>query len=274
MSGEGARPEKPTPEAPLRGLTILNTREASAAPALTEPLERLGARVVERPAIAFAPPESWVPFDEALAALAPGQWVIFTSATAVRFAMERLAALGRGPDALAAARLACVGAGTAESLAPQGLAAALVPERFQQEELLAALAPWLAPGEPVWYPRAEEARPVLEEGLAARGARVRVTPVYRTVAPPGGPGPVPELLLGGELDWICFTSASTVRNFLAMLPPPARAAALAGPRIACLGRITAEAAREAGFSVAALPERQNLQGLIEAIVAAVQGGVA
>ena len=277
MSGQGARPGTPSPQAmagaPLRGLTFLNTREAGAARALSEPLERLGARVIERPTIAFAPPASWAPFDEALALLRPGQWVIFTSANAVRCALERIAALGRAPAVLAGARIACVGGGTAEALGPHGLAPALLPGdpgRFQQEGLLEALVPVLRPGDPVWHPRAEEARDALEAGLRAAGAEVRVTPVYRTMLPPEGLGPVAAQLERGEIDWICFTSASTVRNLLTLLREEARPAVLRGPRIACLGRITAEAAREAGFSVAALPQRQTLAGLVEAIVAAVR----
>jgi uroporphyrinogen III methyltransferase/synthase len=169
-------------------------------------------------------------------------------------------------------RIAVVGAGTAEALAGHGLRPALVPERFQAEGLLAALVPLLKPGEAVWHPRAEEARPVMEEGLSAAGAALAITPAYRAIAPPEGLGPVPEALRREAIGWICFTSASTVRHFLAMLPADARVAALKGPRIACLGAITAQAAREAGFAVAVVPERQDIPGLVEAIAAATREG--
>jgi uroporphyrinogen III methyltransferase/synthase len=271
-----SRPDRATPGVPLRGLTFLNTREAGQAQALTRPLKRLGARVIERPTIAFAPPDSWLPFDEALARLRPGQWVVFTSAAAARFAMERLERLGRDAAALAGARIAAVGAGTAEALGRHGLQVALVPERYQAEGLLEALVPLLRPGEPVWHPRAEEARVVLEESLRNAGAELVVTPVYRTIVPPEGLGPVLRALRGGEIDWICFTSASSVRHFAEMLPADAGAAARAGPpsgpRIACLGQITAGAAREIGFAVDVVPERQDIPGLVEAIVAAVREG--
>jgi uroporphyrinogen III methyltransferase/synthase len=156
------------------------------------------------------------------------------------------------------------------------LTPALVPERFQAEGLLDALRPRLQPGEPVWHPRAEEAREVLDDGLRAAGALLTVTPCYRTVLPPEGLGPVPDLLRAGALDWLCFTSASTVRNFFALLPPELHDAARGGPRpvprVACLGAITAEAARGLGLRVDALPGQQDLPGLVQAIVEAVGRG--
>ncbi len=115
-SGNGVPETAGTKPGPLSGLTFLNTREAAAAPELTTLLRVQGATVVERPMLAFAPPESWAPFDAQLKRLRPGDWVAFTSATAVRFAVERMNARGGGTVALEGARLAAVGAGTAAAL--------------------------------------------------------------------------------------------------------------------------------------------------------------
>ena len=258
---------------PLLGLTFWNTREAFAAPALTTRLTGLGGRVIERPTIAHLPPVSWAPFDEALARLTPDTWIVFTSATAVRFAAERIEVLGAAAAAgLARASIAAVGQGTEEALLAQGLPVAIVPPTYQQEGLLEALRPHLEPGQPVWLPRAEDARPVLEEGLASAGADVRVTPVYRTVVPAGGLGAALDALLTGKLDWILFTSSSTVTNLFSMLPHQnAQRALRNGPAIACLGSITAETARGLGLTVTVVPQRQHLDGLVAALVAHVTG---
>lgn len=256
---------------PLAGLTFLNTREAGAAPALTGLLEAAGGAVIERPTIAFVPPADWGPFDRALDALVAGQWVIFSSATAVRFTLMRLEALGRGPQALAGARLAAVGPATAEALRAAGLAPALVPERFQAEHLLAALGPHLQQGERVWQPRAEHARPVLERGLAEAGVDLVVTPVYRSVVPSGGLGPALDALRAGRIDWLVFTSGSTARHLLEMVPAADRQAVFR-PQVACLGRAAAAAAEDAGFRVAVVPERQDLEGLVATIAAHVAAG--
>ena len=259
--------------APLSGLTFLNTREATAAGELTQRLTRLGARVVEAPMLDFAPPASWQPFDERLRRLGAEDWVAFTSANAVRCALERLQTLGEPPSALARGSIAAVGAATAAALESRGLSVALVPESFQGEGLLAALLEELKPGARVWLPRAEQAREVLVEGLRSAGMEVEVTPVYRTVPPAHGLGAALEALEGGGLDWIVFTSSSTVRHFFQLLPESA-AAALSGrwPRIACLGAVTADTARSHGLEIAVQPERQDLDGLVEAIVAHLASG--
>jgi uroporphyrinogen-III synthase len=113
---------------------------------------------------------------------------------------------------------------------------------------------------------------VLEEGLRAAGADLTVTVAYRTVMPSNGLGSGLDELRRGAVDWICFTSASTVQHFWAMLPESDRAAVLAGPRVACIGRVTARAAEALGFRVSALPERQDIPGLVEAIVEVARKG--
>lgn len=253
---------------------MLNLRAAEDAPALSEALRAQGATVVERPAIAFVPPQSWEPFDARLARLAPGDWIAFTSATALRWTLRRLAELvpQAEPQASAAplkrARIAAVGQGTARALADEGLPVHVTPpEQFQAEGLRDALLKALEPGEAVWLPRAEQGREALVEGLERAGHPVSVTPVYRTVAAPGGLGPVAELLARGGVDWIVFTSSSTVTHFLAMLPPGGRAW-LERCRVACLGRVTARTAEQEGLTVALVPARQDLAGLVEALAAA------
>ncbi|MCZ6841608.1 MAG: uroporphyrinogen-III synthase [SAR324 cluster bacterium] len=269
-SGDGPAPADE--QAPLAGLTFLNTREASAAAELTQRLTRLGARVLEAPMLAFAPPPSWQPFDSRLAALESGDWVAFTSANAVRCSLERLRELGKPPSLLARGHIAAVGPGTAAALQERQLPVALLPHQFQGEGLLAALLERLEPAGRVWLPRAEQAREVLAEGLRQAGMKVAVTPVYRTVPPPGGLGETLDALTGGALDWIVFTSTSTVRNFFGQLPEQARAG-LEGrwPRIACLGAVTAEAASGEGLQVAVTPQVQDLDGLVAAIVTYLQG---
>lgn len=260
---------------PLQGLTFLNTRDAHSAPALSERLSALGAQVLACPTIAFAAPESWAPFDARLDDLRADDWIVFTSANAVRAALERLAALGRPPAALAAAHIAAIGRGTAQALAAAGLAAQLTPERAQQEGLLEALHGVLSAGQRVWIPRATEARPVLEDGLRAAGHAVEATPVYRTIAPPEGLGAAREALRAGGVHWLVFTSPSTCHHFFALLDDETRAAVVRRPpRVACIGAVTAEAVRAQGFAVAAQPTRQDLDGMVQAIVEVVQADAA
>ena len=64
------------------------------------------------------------------------------------------------------------------------------------------------------------------------------------------------------MDWVTFTSGSTVTNFLAMGGQPL----LKGARIASIGPITSEAAAKHGLSVDAEAEVHTAEGLVAAIL--------
>ncbi|HEX7928572.1 MAG TPA: uroporphyrinogen-III synthase, partial [bacterium] len=261
----------------LGGLMFFNPREASDAPALTEALRAHGAAVVERPMIQFVPPATWAPFDKRLQALSAQDWVAFTSATAVRFTLQRMRQLKLPASGLAIARLAAVGKGTAAALEGVELEVAVTPEKQQAEGLLAALKPALQPGDRVWLPRAEEGRESLSDGLRAAGFEVTMTPVYRTIPTTDGLGPVADALYGRKLDWLIFTSPSTAVNFFKLIPEGLQDQVVRGdlqnpaPRVACLGEVTAWAVRELGFRVHVVPQQQDIPGLVEAIVTMVRG---
>ena len=108
--------------------------------------------------------------------------------------------------------------------------------------------------------RAEVARDVLPEGLAARGFGVDVLPVYRTVTA----APASEDLdrvRGGAVDAITFTSSSTVTNFcdiVGRLPDPQ-------PLVVSIGPVTSATARERGLRVDIEAEPHTLPGLVAAL---------
>ncbi|MDH4248576.1 MAG: uroporphyrinogen-III synthase [Deltaproteobacteria bacterium] len=260
------------PALPLEGLTILNTREVGNAESLTKNLESKGALVLETPTLSYAPPTDWGPFDAQVRQVTADDWIVFTSATAVAFAVERIWTLNLPHTLLNRAKIAAIGQSTAQALLEHQINVHLVPERFQQEVLLQALLPRLTPRNKVWIPRAEEAREVLVTGLRKAGFAVLVTPVYRTLPPEGGlPAAAREALTQRRVDWILFTSSSTVTNFIAMLEPPLRTRLEARwPKVACLGAVTAETARAQGLPVAVVPQRQDLEGLVAALVTHVQ----
>ena len=136
----------------------------------------------------------------------------------------------------------------------------LVPPRFIAEELAAVLSAALAPGARILLARAAGARDILPEQLRARGAHVDVLETYRAVAP----GDVRSRLAAclPDVDLVTFTSSSTVRHFVEAMPgpPPDRV------RVACIGPITAQTARELGLRVDIIAQEYTTRGLVDAIV--------
>ena len=67
------------------------------------------------------------------------------------------------------------------------------------------------------------------------------------------------------VDYITFTSGSTVKNTLKLLGPVGRDV-LAKTKIACIGPITAAAVVEAQLKPALISEVYTMDGLLEAIL--------
>lgn len=88
--------------------------------------------------------------------------------------------------------------------------------------------------------------------------------LYRTVPADFDAPALAEQLVRGELDGLTFTSPSAVNAFAAGLGAEARAAARRC-RVAAIGSVTAEALRQAGLVVHAVPERAGMGALVEAL---------
>ncbi|MGA9060525.1 MAG: uroporphyrinogen-III synthase [Terracidiphilus sp.] len=121
-------------------------------------------------------------------------------------------------------------------------------------------------GRRVLVTRAAHQAGKLSEGLRALGAEAIEVPVLE-IQSPANFEPLDKAL--DEIhsyDWLILTSANTVRALVE------RAAALMFPlvsvvqlKVAAVGEATAEAAREAGFSIAIVPDSYVAEELIECI---------
>jgi uroporphyrinogen III methyltransferase / synthase len=272
------------PDAPLAGRTVAVTRGRASASGLARGLEALGARVIQAPAIRTVP----------LPGPAPdlGQYdlLCLTSPVGVDCLFARLCSGGLDARALAGARIAAIGKGTAEALAAHGILADVVPERAVAESLVDALAGLDPPVRRALIARASEGREVLPDALRARGASVDVLALYETVAdaPPAG-----VMQEASAADYVTFTSASTVRFFVAALSAASAASettdvgrepdtgkdanAAAGEfagrglspetRIVSIGPITSAALREHGLEPDVEAAEHDIDGLVGALLA-------
>jgi uroporphyrinogen-III synthase/uroporphyrinogen III methyltransferase/synthase len=254
----------------LDGRTVVVTRGVSGSDALGDRLAELGARVRVLPSIACAPPADQGPLEAALRGLRAFDWVVFASATAVERVVEQLARLGIDRAELAARGLAAVGPATAARLERAVRPPDLVPGEATGEAMASALAARVA-GRRVLLPRAADGRQELLDGLSAAGAEVTVVEAYRTVpSPPELLRPLAAWIAAGEVDAVAFASPSAVRAVTAALG--AEAVSLARVLLGAIGPTTAEALRDAGLPVGALPADHTGRGLAEAIASRLAPG--
>ncbi|HET9073104.1 MAG TPA: uroporphyrinogen-III C-methyltransferase [Solirubrobacteraceae bacterium] len=237
---------------PLHDRTVAVTRARAQASGLARRLEALGARVVEAPTIRTRHLPGPVP------ELSAYDLVVFSSANGVDALWERLEAAELDARSFAGVRVAAMGPGTARALAAHGLRADIVPERFVAEGMVEALAE-LALSR-VLLVRAREGRDVLIDALAERGVQTELLAVYETVVEALD---APTLAALEDVDYVTFTSASSVRNYL-------DAGGSAAARLISIGPATSEALRERGLTPHVEADQHDLEGLIGALVADAQ----
>jgi len=238
---------------PLFGRRGVVTRSRDQASALRERLETLGADVVEVPTIATEPAAG----VDLVGPMAGADWVAFSSPNGVRAVTAQL----RDARAFASAGgVAAVGPGTAAALADFGVVADLVPERNLAEGLVEAFP---AGAGRVFLPLAADARPVLADGLRAKGWTVDAVTAYRTVAVPLAERDRDRI---ATADAITFTSSSTVTNFV-----EAAGAGAAPPIVVSIGPVTSDTARRLGLTVAAEADPHTIDGLVDAVVRSTGG---
>ena len=237
---------------PLSGVSVAVTRAREQASELASRLRSIGASVIEAPAIRI------VPLEVSLPDLRGYDLVCLTSPNGARLLFDRLAAEGLDARVLAGAKVAAIGPGTATALRSRGILADVVPERFVAEGLVGALAE--TPVKRALVARAREARDILPEALRKRGAEVDVLALYQTVAAPLSEEQLERVRVA---DYVTFTSSSTVRCLLGVLPD---GATLTG-RPVSIGPVTSQALRDHGLEPHAEATRHDIDGLIEALVA-------
>jgi uroporphyrinogen III methyltransferase / synthase len=251
----------------LAGRRIVITRASEQAPELAARLEAEGAVVTVLSAIQFAPPADYGPLDAALAALETYDWVLFTSANGVRAFAQRLWEVGRDWRALHRARVGAIGPATARELERWHVRPDFMPSQYVAEGILAEIGN--VAGQRILLPRTDIARQTLAAQLRLRGAEVNEVVAYRTVAQAPDPEAVRRALVDERPDAITFTSGSTVRGFVESLMQSGLgepADMLRGVTVACIGPITAEAARSYGLDPTVSAEEYTMQGLTDALV--------
>ncbi len=245
---------------PLWGRRVVVTRARAQASGLAATLRDLGAEAIELPAIRIQPRLDSAKVRDAVADIHSYALVVLTSPNGVRLLFEAMAAAGRDARALANATVAAIGPGTARALATRGVIADLVPESYVAEALVETLTSVEVTGRPVLVARAAQARDVIPEALADRGAEVDVVALYETVREQ----PDPEAVDAAQTaDYVTFTSSSTVRNLLEAVGDRFPRSA----RVVSIGPVTSTTARELGLEVHVEAERHDVDGLVEALLA-------
>lgn len=239
---------------PLKGRTFVVTRPAARQGTLAQGLRELGANVWEFPCIHTTPITPCEALTAALDRLENYQWVAFTSPVGVQVFFDALNAQGRDSRALGGVKLAAIGPGTAAALKKYGLTADYVPEVYNAQ----ALGQGLPATGKVLLARAAEGSPLLPQALAERGIPYEDIAIYTTQYHNPRSPQLRQALENGELSYVTFTSASTVKGFVSSVGEDAPLGNITG---LCIGHQTAQEAQRYGIPVR-IAQEATIPGLL------------
>jgi uroporphyrinogen III methyltransferase/synthase len=248
---------------PLFGKRVLVTRPSGQTPEFAAALWEAGAEPVLAPTIEIGPPDDPVTAREAARALGDYTWVVFTSRNGVDACFDLMHADGRDARSFGRAKVAAIGPKTAQRLRDFGIRADFVSPISESEAVAAGLIERTVAGDRVLLFVAQETRAVIAETLREAGRNVEIAAGYKTSF-------VVNPLIADyaeTCDVWTFASASSVHAFLALVPG---AADLAQDKlVACLGPVTAAAARDAGLVPDVVASSATVESLVEAMERAV-----
>ena len=267
---------------PLAGRKILLTRPKELISEMAGRLRRMGAEVLEMPAIETVPIQPNPALEDCFQKDPKGaaysqktagriDWMVFTSPAGVRIFMDWFL-----PDHdirdLACIRIAAIGEGSAKKLRQYGIRCDFVPTVYDGETLGRELAQEIRQEREahndlpvpvrVLIPRAAiGSRELVEELEKAEDIEILDIPTYTTEYVTKSIVDAREQIENGEIHYAVFTSASTVRGFSAVM----EGADLSRIKAVCIGRQTRAAAQAQGMETR-MAEKATLDALLDAVV--------
>jgi uroporphyrinogen-III synthase len=205
---------------PLQGVGVLVTRPEQQAMPLCRLLEMQGARTRRLPVIEVRACGERRAQALSAGALENFNLIVFVSANAVRFGAALLEQRRDLP-------LAAIGPATARALNQSGYRVAVLPEQYDTEGLLDHPRLQRLAGQRILLMQGRDGRPMLQQELERRGARVLGLEVYERVpaqVSAAALAAVHDALVAGEIQVVTATSLGVGERLLELAPPALRTA--------------------------------------------------
>ena len=250
---------------PLFGKNIVVTRSREQSSKMVAQIAELGGNAIEYPTIKIEPiPENVDALAENFGSLDRYSHIIFTSTNGVEIFFDALKASGRDTRALGSIHVTAIGSATAALLAEQGITADFVPKKYVGEELVDGLMPLLTETSRVLIPRSKNARIYVVEALR-KVCPVDEYQIYETVREDNTDVDVAEMLKNKEIDYITFTSSTTVQYFVEKIGSE-NVDDTKNAKCVSIGPVTSDKMKELGLMVDVQAEVYTIAGMIEAIL--------
>jgi uroporphyrinogen-III synthase len=251
---------------PLKDKTIVITRAIETSKESAELFIRLGADVITFPTLDIVSPDDWTQFDEIILNKNKIDFIIFTSAHAVKMFSKRLEELNESIN-FSNVKIVAVGNKTSAVCEKYGIPINIIPKNFSSEGVIFELLKYKLNKKIIFIPRSAIGKEELPGSLKELGAIIKSVPVYN-VAVPSEQNIAPYInnLKKSKPDIYIFTSPSTFDNFLQILKISDPAHYFAGALIAAIGPTTRTAIESKKLKVNIIPDEYTIEGLAKTIV--------
>jgi uroporphyrinogen III methyltransferase/synthase len=249
---------------PLFGKTIVATRDAEGSADFAGKIIARGGNPLPFATLQIKPLTNSNEFVRTLAQLGQYAWIIFTSANGVAIFFEALEHLGKDARVLGPAKVAAIGAKTADRLAHFGVKADFVPNVFTGMELGRQLIGFAnLKGKRILLLRSQIASNELVELLGEAGAEIDNVAIYTAVTEKRESSRLVSAIREGTVNWITFASPSSVDGFFEQVP--ADVVRSGGVKVASIGPVTSARLKQLGVKVDVTAQEHTLDGLLNAI---------
>lgn len=226
---------------PLFGEKMYVTRPKERASALTGKLRSLGAEVVELPSIQTIARPIDDQIREAYEHLQEYDYLLFTSPYGVKTFLGQLKSLRIDVRRIGNAKICAIGTATSQALEKAGLLPDYVPDIYSGEELGKLIGAVCKDGDCILIPRsAIGTDDVITEIKKQKQVNITDLPIYDTEYIAGT-----NISIEEENPIVFFTSASTVKGFVSMMPKYP----FDKIRAYCIGKQTASEAKKYGMRI-------------------------
>ncbi|CDQ39422.1 MULTISPECIES: uroporphyrinogen-III synthase [Virgibacillus] len=243
---------------PLQNKRILITREKKKTAAFSEKIKQLGGVPIEIPLLRIEcskTKENHLDFKR----LDTFDWILFTSSNGVDCFFQLANYYQVNQDILHTKNIAVVGRKTEETLILYGRKADFIPSTYNAATMAEEFLTSYPDATSILLVRGNRSRDVLPNRLKAAEKAFTAMEVYETHANYSMKNKLREQLLNSQIDYITFTSPSTVESFVEMTTMDVAATCV------CIGSTTKQRAKELGFSSILMPSEYTIDGMIARI---------
>ena len=247
----------------LFGKNILVTRARAQSSTLVEKINDLGGNAIQFPTIKIDEISPNKELEQEIDNIENYSYIIFTSQNAVDIFFKKMYKMNVDLRKLHNAKIVAIGPATANELRIKGIVADIVPPKYVAESIYEVLKDELSESDNILIPRASNARDYLVEKLSEI-CNVRNIHIYNTVVESNNKGEILKLLDKNNINYITFTSSSTVNNFMKIIGID-NINKLSSTKLISIGPITSKTIESYKLKVHKEADEYTIDGMLDCI---------